>query len=154
MKVKDYLGSALADMNIHRHNCDFTDDERDVYRNETEALGFDFSDPEKMNADEKRVARDADQAESQSDHGEDGEEPANEKSSYGGDIANAYDYCMSMTTSLAFCGPRALPTSVVAELGSLPQFVGAMYTNGKRCDPDFAGLQEFEDEDQLLDLAL
>lgn len=32
--------------------------------------------------------------------------------------------------------------------------VGAMYTNGKRGDPDFAGLQEFEDEDQLLYLAL
>jgi hypothetical protein len=43
---------------------------------------------------------------------------------------------------------------VVAELGSLPRFVGAMYTNGKRGDPDIAGLQEFEDEDQLLDLAL
>ena len=66
MKVKDYPGPALADMNIHRHNCDFTDDERDMYQNETEGLGFDFSDPEKMKADEKRVARDADQAESQS----------------------------------------------------------------------------------------
>ena len=56
-----------------------------------------------------------------------------------------------MTTSLVLCGLSALLTSVVAELGSLPRFFGAMYTNGKRGDPDFAGL---EYEDQLLDLAL
>ena len=117
MKVRDYLGSALADMNIHRHNCDFTDDERDVYRNETEGLGFDFSDPEKMKADEQRVGRDADQAESRFEDGEDEEDTANEESSHGGDIANAYDHCMSMTTSLALCGLRAYPLAWLPSLG-------------------------------------